>query len=117
MSIPKKIWALWCNFKDKADGVLNPRLTYFKNRIVQQHPGWEINIITSWDQLIEFISDNETLLDLLDNPIVGGAHKSDAIRFYLLNKFGGFWLDISTFLFTSLDIYYEIQPKATFIGY
>ena len=117
MSIPKKIWALWCNFKDKTDGVLNPRLTYFKNRIVQQHPGWEINIITSWDQLIEFISENETLLDLLDNPIVGGAHKSDAIRFYLLNKFGGFWLDISTFLFTSLDIYYEIQPKATFIGY
>ena len=117
MIIPKIIWALWCDFDKKADGNLNYELTYFKDRIIQQHVEWEINIITTWETLIEYIKDNSVLISLLDNPYVGGAHKSDAIRFFLLNKFGGFWIDISTFLFTSLDIYYTKQRNATFICY
>jgi hypothetical protein len=117
MAIPKIIWALWCDFNNKSDGVLNERLEYFRDRIVKQHPGWEVNIITSWSKIIEYTRENEMLTNLLDNNNVSGAHKSDSIRFFLLNKFGGFWLDISTFLFESLDIYYNIQPNATFIGY
>jgi hypothetical protein len=117
MSIPKIIWAVWCDFKNKKDGVLNERLTYFKQRIISQHNGWQINIISSWDELIGYVRENKILLELLNNEFVGGAHKSDFIRFFLLNKFGGFWLDISTFLFTSLNIYYTVQPNATFIGY
>lgn len=117
MSIPKIIWALWCNFDKKTDGVLNERLTYFKNRIISQHPGWQVNIITSWANLMDYIRENQLLTELVNNQFIGGAHKSDSIRFFLLNKFGGFWLDISTFLFTPLDIYYYTQPKATFIGY
>lgn len=117
MSIPKIIWALWCDFNNKSDGILNERLTYFKDRIISQHPEWKVNIITSWSELTEYIRENKLLTDLVNNEFVGGAHKSDSIRFFLLKKFGGFWLDISTFLFTPLDIYYDIQPNATFIGY
>ncbi len=47
-------------------------------------------------------------------PIISGLtgyvssslNKTDVIRFFLLQEYGGFWLDLSTFLFTSLDIYY-----------
>lgn len=117
MSIPKTIWALWCNFKDKKDGILDEKITYFKDRIIKQHSEWEINIITSWDQCINYIKDNEILMNLINNDFIGAAHKSDAIRYFLINKFGGFWLDISTFLFTPLDIYYTLQPNSTFIGY
>jgi hypothetical protein len=117
MTIPKIIWTLWCDFNNKADGILDQRLTYFKNRIIHQHPEWEINIITSWRKLIQYIKDEKVLLDVVNNPIIGGAHKADSVRFFLLKKFGGFWLDISTFLFVPLDIYYEKQPDAKFIGY
>jgi hypothetical protein len=119
MSIPKIIWALWCNFDTKTNGKLTPSVEYFKNRIIEQHleSEWKINIITSWDKLISYISKNPVLLEILNNKFIIPAHKTDAIRFFLLQEYGGFWLDISTFLFTSLDIYYEKQPNATFIGY
>ena len=117
MSIPKIIWAIWCNFTKKENGELTDQLIYFKDRIIQQHPEWQVNIITEWDILIGYINENPLLLDLINNPIVIAAHKSDLIRFFLLNKFGGFWIDLSTFLFTSLNIYYEKQPNAKFICY
>lgn len=119
MSIPKIIWALWCNFDKKTDGMLTDSIRYFKDRIIEQHPEpeWQVNIITNWEILISYISKNEVLMQILNNEFINSAHKSDAIRFFLLSEYGGFWLDISTFLFTSLDIYYIKQPKATFIGY
>jgi len=120
MPIPKIIWAIWCNFNKKNDGVLDENLTYFYNRITEQHSvqnGWTVNIITKWADLIDYIKDDPTITEITNNPFIGAAHKSDAIRFYLLNKHGGFWIDISTFLFTSLDIYYEKCSDADFIGY
>jgi mannosyltransferase OCH1-like enzyme len=117
MSIPKNIWAIWCDFKNKKDGVLNEQISYFKDRIIKQHPGWEVNIIVSWDVLIQYISTNAFLMNLINNEFVNPAHKSDSIRFFLLKEYGGFWLDISTFLFKPLDIYYELQPNAKFIGF
>ena len=117
MSIPKKIWAIWCDFKNKKDGVLNEQISYFKDRIIKQHPSWEVNIIVSWDVLMRYISTNTFLMNLINNEFVNPAHKSDSIRFFLLKEYGGFWLDISTFLFKPLDVYYELQPNAKFIGF
>lgn len=117
MTIPKIIWAIWCNFDGKTDGTLTDRLTYFKDRITTQHPGWSVNIITKWNELIDYFKEDENLLKIVNNSFISAQHKSDAIRFFLLKKHGGFWIDISTFLLTPLDIYYEKQPNATFISY
>ena len=118
-NIPKKIWAIWVNFTAKTNGELTKVLEYFKTRIESQHqpPDWEINIITSYDKLREFIEEEPVLNQIVDNQYINPAHKSDAIRFFLLKKFGGFWIDLSTFLFVSLDIYLDKQPTAKFIGY
>jgi len=117
MSIPRKIWAIWCDFKNKKDGVLNEQIAYFRDRIIKQHPNWEVNIIVSWDLLIHYINANAFLMNLINNEFVNAAHKSDSIRFFLLKEHGGFWLDISTFLFKPLDVYYELQPNSKFIGF
>ena len=117
MSIPRKIWAIWCDFKNKKDGVLNDQISYFRDRIIKQHAGWDVNIIVSWDVLMQYIGTNEFLMNLINNEFVNPAHKSDSIRFFLLKEHGGFWLDISTFLFKPLDVYYELQPNAKFIGF
>jgi hypothetical protein len=117
MSIPRKIWAIWCDFKNKKDGVLNDQISYFRDRIIKQHAGWEVNIIVSWDLLMQYIGTNAFLMNLINNEFINPAHKSDSIRFFLLKEHGGFWLDISTFLFKPLDVYYELQPNAKFIGF
>ncbi len=90
MSIPKKIWALWCNFKEKKDGQMNEQLTFFKDRIIKQHPEWEVNIIVSWDVLINYINKSEFLMKLIENEFVSAAHKSDAIRFFFFKDTAGF---------------------------
>jgi len=103
---PKIIHFLWLNFNNKADGVLDETLTFFKNRIETLHPaknGWEINFISSWDDCMTSIAGKEWLIDLLNNEHVGAAHKSDALRYYYLYTMGGVWVDLSTFLVTSLD--------------
>lgn len=115
--IPLIIWCLWCDFKNKRGCPISDQLQYFKDRIIFQHPLWNVNIITEWSTLMDLIQDDNTLIRLLDNPIIGPQHKSDAIRFFLLNKFGGFWVDLSTFLLTSLDVYLDTHPNSTFITY
>lgn len=43
---PKIIHALWLNFNQNKNGVLDKKLTFFKNRIEFLHPpdkGWTIN--------------------------------------------------------------------------
>ena len=111
------IWCLWCDFKNKKGCPMSDQLKYFKNRIIFQHPSWNVNIITEWSVLMELIQDDNVLVRLLDNDIIGPQHKSDAIRFFLLNKFGGFWIDLSTFLLAPLDIYLDTHPNSTFITY
>ena len=117
MSVPKIIWAVWLNFNEKADGKLDIKLKWYKERIIQLHPTWQVNIIHKWDSLLDYISDDLLLTSLVNNEYVIPASKSDAIRFFLLNKHGGFWLDLTTFLICPLDVYLENQPHATFIGY
>jgi hypothetical protein len=102
----KIIHFLWLNFNNKSDGVLDETLLFFKNRIEQLHPiknGWTINFISSWKTCLETITGEDWLKELLNNDYVGPAHKSDALRYYYLNKRGGVWIDISTFLVSSLD--------------
>ncbi len=117
MTIPKKIWAVWLNFNDKADGKIDKRIAFYKKRIVDLHKTWEVNLIEKWDDLINYILEDKLLVELINSPYVIPATKSEALRFFFLKKFGGFWLDYSTFLICSLDVYLENQPKSSFIGY
>ena len=121
--IPRIIWAIWLDFGNKRDGTLEEGsdMAYLATRIAQLHQEWEVNIITKWSELEGILRSSKSdeaksVLALLDNQYVGAAHKSDFIRFYLLNTYGGFWLDISTFLLCPLDVYLTSKPTATFIG-
>ena len=114
MSVPKIIWCVWCDFNNKKDGIMNEDLVFFKNRIEVLHPSpWKINIITKWDDLMQSINDSPVLVDLMNNPFVGAAHKSDAFRFHILKKYGGFYIDLSTFLVQSMD--YLLEDGSDFI--
>jgi hypothetical protein len=115
MPIPKIIWALWCNFNHKSDGVLSDDLIFFTDRIKTIHPGWDIHIITRWAELMDYIREDDLLTRVVNNTHIGGAHKSDMIRFFLLRNYGGCWIDISTFLVSPLD--HLIEQNTDFICY
>lgn len=102
--IPKIIWGLWADFDKMRDGVLSDRLLYFKNRIEKMHKddGWNINIITKWDDIMNIVSNYSWVTKVLSNPFIGGAHKSDILRYIILLQHGGVWLDISSFIIKPL---------------
>ena len=52
---------------------------------------------------MSYVSKDVNLHTLINSDIVGAAHKSDAIRYFLIKTYGGYWIDISTFLLSSFD--------------
>ena len=104
MKIPQIIWAIWLDFGKNDDGKITDDLSLFINRINKTHSdGWEINIITKWSDLIKFIKTDYFIMSVLDNKFILPAHKSDLIRYFLLSKYGGFWVDLSTYLLSSIN--------------
>ena len=104
MSTPKKIHFLWLDFINKTDGEINPNLEFFVNRIRTLHPDYEINFIHIWEKCMKSITiEFEWIKPLLKNSNLGGAHKSDILRFYYLYTQGGVWVDISTFFVVSIN--------------
>jgi hypothetical protein len=105
MESPKIIHCLWLDFDKKADGTIDYKLNFFLDRIKELHPQphWEINFISSYKTCIDDIVDNTWIKTVINNPNIGAAHKSDVLRFYYLYTRGGIWIDLSTFLITSLD--------------
>ena len=104
MSTPKIIHFLWLDFINKTDGEINPNLEFFVNRIRTLHPDYEINFIHIWEKCMKSITiEFEWIKPLLKNSNLGGAHKSDILRFYYLYTQGGVWVDISTFFVVSIN--------------
>jgi hypothetical protein len=103
--IPNILWAIWLDFKNCSDGSLeNNNILFFINNINRIHStNWEVNIITSWDVLLNKINNNIDITQVLNNEYISPAHKSDLLRYYLLKIYGGFWIDITTYCLTSID--------------
>jgi len=127
--VPKIIWGLWLNFinpnkigTSNGDGKLEGKMKFFEDRIRHLHPSWNVQIITTVKQLYDLfeqetdVEKKKLLYEVFESRHIGGAHKSDFIRYYLLQKFGGFWIDLSTFLITSLDIYLKGKEDVIFFA-
>ena len=101
METPKIIHFLWLNFNNNSDGIIDTTLSFFIDRIKELHPDYEINFINNWDKCMESINDEYSWIKhIIINKNIGGAHRSDVLRFYYLYTMGGVWVDISTFLVT-----------------
>jgi len=112
--VPKKIHALWLNFKNKSDGILPNNLQVFIDRIYSLYPSWDIKIWKSWSEIETELNTekNSFMLKYIQNPFCNPANKSDCLRFHILNKYGGVWVDLSTYFVKSLDEMYEKYKTA-----
>lgn len=89
--VPKKIWIYWQS-KDAS-----PLVDLSIQRIRKLHPEFEVKVLNQ-----KTISNYIDVPDFshLNLPI---ANISDYIRLALLKKYGGIWIDASTFLTENLD--------------
>lgn len=105
LKTPKKIHALWLNFKENKDGIIPDNLHVFIDRMKHLHQTWDIKIWTSWEEMESELVTRQYMLKYIQNPYCNPANKSDCLRFHILEKYGGVWVDLSTYFIKSLDDY------------
>lgn len=95
-SINKKIWIYWNSGLDSAPEVVKVAVKSWSAK----NPDFELIFLD--DKKIQEYFDFESLfMNLTINA--GVAHKSDFIRTYLLARFGGVWVDSTTFCWEPLS--------------
>ena len=98
LKIPKIIHALWLNFDNASDGVIPPHLNVYINRLKNLHQTWTIKIWTNWQEIESDLVNRPYMINYIRNQYCNGANKSDCLRFHILEKYGGVWVDLSTYL-------------------
>ena len=112
-TIPKKIWLFWNTPLEEA-----PNIVKFCLKVITKLCGddYEINML-SLNNYKTFVDDSR-ITKLMENPDIAVNYKSDLIRFYLLYKYGGIYLDSSIILLKSLNwIYLDNYINKDFIIY
>lgn len=103
-----KVWIMWWQGEKNMPDII--RICY--NSVLQNSKGCEVILITE-ENYKEYISLPEYILHKFKSGIIPIAQFSDIIRFSLLAKHGGLWLD-STTLITNYNL---IQLKDQFFTY
>lgn len=89
--IPKVIWVYW-------DDITPPHIVKLSvARIVKYNPTHKVNFLNK-NSILSFLPEIENI-----RSDIISAHKSDFIRLSLLRKFGGIWVDATTFCNSSFD--------------
>ena len=101
--LPKKIFCYWNNYKDNK--LIQAHVKNIKKNIPE---GWTLYVLND-DNINEYVS--KDFLDKYRN--MEAFRFSDFLRLYLLQKYGGVWLDISTIIINGsfLDEYWEQMNK------
>lgn len=99
----KRIWILWHQGWDKAPDVCKTCLASWE----YHNPDWEIVTLDSVTAK-DWVNIDSKLPGLITNYI----SYSDILRLFLLNTYGGVWVDATTFCNKPLD---EWAPDGTFL--
>ena len=109
--IPKIIHQVWFNFSASLDGRdIGSHNKDLRKRIKDKNPGYNINLWREED--VEILFKNyfpeywSTYLFL--EPII---RKVDYIRFFILYKYGGIYLDMDYFVLKGFDEYFDDYPQ------
>lgn len=109
-TIPKKIWGYWNN--DEIPPLIKICIDSWR----KHNPDHEIIILTN-KNLKDYLPDVDfSKIKFIEKP----QRRSDFIRLFILEKYGGFWIDASTLMTGSLDEIHKIQQSREgieFVGY
>lgn len=93
----KKIWIIWWQ------GINNmPPIVYSCYKSVMQNKGEFSLIVIDKDNYKDYINIPDHIVEKFNNGIISITHLSDYIRFALLNRWGGYYLDATIFVTSTL---------------
>lgn len=96
-SIPKKIWTIWHTKESEAPEMIKKCYKYMKKMCID----YELNHV-NFQNYKNWVNDDR-IINIIENPNIIVTAKSDLLRIYLVNKYGGIYLDSSILLLDSLD--------------
>ena len=92
-----KIWIYWHQGLDNAPELIKKCVESIKH----YEPDKEINVL-SFDTIHNYVDLPQHYYDLVNSGKMKIAHFSDILRLYLLEKYGGTWIDATIFLTNSI---------------
>ena len=94
------VWICWFQGIDNAPLVVRQCV----NSIKENMKGKKIHIITE-DNMFDFVEIPQFIIDKWHSGTIAYAHISDILRTELLLKYGGVWIDATTFMSDSIPDY------------
>jgi hypothetical protein len=104
-----KAWVCWLQGIENAPPIVKKCFGSIKKHLT----GYEIIELNS-ENLFDYVSFPDCILEKRQKKIIGDAHFSDLLRLELLIKYGGIWID-ATVLCTSPDIPKYITDSDLFL--
>lgn len=95
------IWILWMQGIDKAPDVVRECISTVKFHMKDK----KIHIVTQ-ENLLNYIELPDFIMNKWKKGIITNAHLSDIIRTELLIKYGGTWIDATTYLTAPIPQYF-----------
>lgn len=89
----KIIWTMWLQGIDQM-----PEIVKLCNQSVEKNKGDYQHILLNNNNLQKYVDVPDYILDKWKNGIISNAHFSDYIRVYILDMYGGIWLDATVLL-------------------
>lgn len=86
------VWVCWLDGIEKAPSLVRQCI----NSIYKHVNGHPVILIT-WENISDYIEVPRFLADKVIKKEIGYAHYSDILRVFLLEKYGGMWLDATIF--------------------
>lgn len=94
----KTIWVMWWQGLNNAPDIVNVCILNLKNL----HPNWKVIIVTKYN-INEYIEEENDIKSMMLLNEISFTMFSDYVRLYLLDNYGGVWLDSTCFLTEKLS--------------
>lgn len=91
------VWTCWFQGKENMPEII--KMCY--RTLLRNAGGHTVNLITS-DNYMDFVDIPEYIREKHKKNIISHTHYSDILRIHLLCKYGGLWLDATTFISSEL---------------
>lgn len=98
----KRVWICWLQGMENAPEVVKDcykSVQYWLN-------DWEVIVITK-ENMSEYVDFPDFILKKWQRGVITNTHLSDLLRLELLIRYGGLWLDATTYLTGKLPLYVE----------
>ena len=96
---PNKIWTMWQQGLENA-----PEIIQKCTANVKKYYGDDVIVLTD-ENISHFVDIPDFIVEKNKKGIIGNAHYADIVRFLLIEKYGGLWLDATIFLLGNIPDY------------